>query len=145
VNLIIKLLIGFLSSLALLTILAIGAFWLFLNNTAEQMCGNYPISRHEMSNGRWDIVVFQRDCGATTGFSTQVSIIDRGKALPNESANIFTADTNHGQAPKSKGGGPEVKIELLSHDVIRIYHHPNARVFKRESRVNDITIGYGSL
>jgi hypothetical protein len=31
-----------------------------------------------------NIVVFQRDCGATTGFSTQVSIIEIGEELPNQ-------------------------------------------------------------
>jgi hypothetical protein len=29
-------------------------------------------------DGRRDAVMFQRDCGATTGFSTQISILDTG-------------------------------------------------------------------
>jgi hypothetical protein len=144
-KLVIKLLIGILSGLALLAALAIGGFWLFLTHTAEQMCGNHTLSRYEMVNRQRDIVVFQRDCGATTGFSTQVSIIERDETLPNESGNTFIADTNHGKAPRGRGGGPEVRVELLSHDAITIRHPFSARVFKKESRVHGITISYGEL
>ena len=37
-------------------------------------------------------VVFQRDCGATTDFSTQLSIIETDKELENNVGNIFIID-----------------------------------------------------
>ncbi len=41
---------------------------------------------------KFKVVVFQRDCGATTDFSTQVSILRASDELGNESGNIFRLD-----------------------------------------------------
>lgn len=37
-------------------------------------------------------IVFSREAGATTGFNTQVSIIDSNKQLPDNPGNIFISD-----------------------------------------------------
>ncbi len=37
-------------------------------------------------------VIFERNCGATTGFSTQISIIDADQELKNSSGNVFIID-----------------------------------------------------
>src|SRR6266550_3254126 len=72
-------------------------------------CGNELLKEVASPNGRMKAVVFQRDCGATTGFSTQVSVFRRDQRLPNEGGNLFAADTNHGAAPSGQGGGPVVE------------------------------------
>ena len=41
-------------------------------------CGNEILSEMRSPDGRLKFIVFQRDCGATTAFSTQVSIIPSG-------------------------------------------------------------------
>jgi len=91
------------------------------------------------------IVVFQRDCGATTGFSTQISMMKRDEKLPNKSGNLFIADTNHRKAPSSEGGDPEVKVNIISNNHIEILHHENARVFKNEVQWEGVKISYGNL
>ena len=57
--------------------------------TAGDMCGNYPHKEYFSPNKKYKAVVFQRDCGATTGFSTQISIIKASESLINESGNIY--------------------------------------------------------
>lgn len=37
-------------------------------------------------------IVFSREAGATTGFNTQVSIVEENKELPNKPGNVFIAD-----------------------------------------------------
>lgn len=128
-----------------LFILAIGGFWLFLYTTADDMCGNKIIKNIELEEDQIKAVVFQRDCGATTGFSTQVSLINNKETLPNESGNVFIADTDHGIAPKGEGGGPEVQVKVISSNHIRILTHQNARIFKNEPYWNDIIISYEKL
>ncbi|MBT0587808.1 DUF5412 family protein [Alteromonas oceanisediminis] len=64
---------------------------LFVYVTSD-MCGNDIYSETVSPNGDLKVVVFQRDCGAMTGFSTQVSIIDADDTLENEAGNIYIID-----------------------------------------------------
>lgn len=66
----------------------IGMFFYFTSD----MCGNYLHSESISPNGRYKAVIFQRDCGATTGFSTQISIVKTSEVLKNRPGNIFIVD-----------------------------------------------------
>jgi hypothetical protein len=44
-------------------------------------CANEVLSQTVSPDAKMKAVVFQRDCGATTGFSTQVSIIQNSSLL----------------------------------------------------------------
>jgi hypothetical protein len=54
--------------MSFLAAIAIGGFWLFLDATAEKMCGNQIINSTSLPKANKKVVVFQRDCEATTGF-----------------------------------------------------------------------------
>src|SRR5713226_3366552 len=90
-------------------------------------CGNQVGQVIPSPDGKLKAVVFERDCGATTGFSTQVSILPAGDKLLNDRGNLFVAD-DHGTAP-SVGLAWTAKRQLL----LRYDHR--ARVFKTENRV----------
>jgi len=109
------------------------------------MCDNLIINSTKLREVNLNIVLFQRDCGATTGFNTQISMINIGEELPNESGNIFTADTGHGKVPGGRGGGPEVKFEVVSKIHIKILYHPDARVFNSKNQWENVRIEYGDL
>jgi hypothetical protein len=87
-------------------------------------------------------IVFQRDCGATTGFSTQISIISANSDLPNQAGNVFVSDTDHGKSPSGPGGGPLVEVEWNGETSININYDNRARVFLRKDSQNGITITY---
>jgi hypothetical protein len=125
-------------TLGVVTFAAIGWFWLF----APDMCGNEIISEFPSPEGNKKVVVFQRDCGATTGFSTQASILGNDQVLENESGNLFTSDTNHGAAPSSLGGGPALSVEWKSKHSVLLSFHPNARVFKKEAEIDGVHVSY---
>ena len=72
--------------------LLVGIAFFCLNRLFSGMCGNDVYSSYTSPDGKYDLIVFQRDCGATTGFSTQISLIKHGKKLPNKSGNVFIAD-----------------------------------------------------
>ena len=56
------------------------------------MCEN-EISKTVISpSGNLKAVVFNRGCGATTGFNTQISIINTSEELESEGGNLFIAD-----------------------------------------------------
>jgi hypothetical protein len=108
-------------------------------------CKNELIGEHPSPDGKYKAVLFVRDCGATTGFSTQVSLLRSNAQLKNGSGNLFIADTDHGKIPSGQKGGPEVRIVWEGSKDIYIVHHENARVFKAEKKVNGINVNYKSL
>lgn len=68
-----------------------------LGNLTDGLCGNEVVQIATSPDGRIKAFVFERDCGATTGFSTQISVVGSGKELPNDSGNVFIADGDDGQ------------------------------------------------
>jgi len=104
------------------------------------MCGNKKISEFPSPDMQWKIIVFQRDCGATTGFSTQASLVSASTALPSSSGNVFVADTDHGRAPSGEKGGPELKVAWNNIRSVTLSYHPQARVFLKAQRLNGIDV-----
>ena len=117
---------------------SVAGVFLFLDSG----CGNEPLAEVVSPDGKLKAVVFQRDCGATTGFSTQVAVLSARSALPNESGNVFTSDTNHGAAPSGPGGGPEIGAYWRSATELAISHHPTARVFTAQRSVGTVQVIY---
>lgn len=115
-------------------------------------CGNDILTEMRSPDGRLRFVVFQRDCGATTGFSTQVSIITSDAGFltsptwlrSTRSGNVFVADTNHGEAPSGPGGGPVVQVEWLGPNRLKIIHDKRARVFKSAQSAGGVSVEYVS-
>jgi hypothetical protein len=105
-------------------------------------CGNEILRVHYSPTKQLKAVVFQRDCGATTGFSTQISIISADNDLPDEAGNVFVADTDHGKSPSGPGGGPPVEVEWKGESSLNITYDNRARVFLRKDSQNGITITY---
>ena len=58
----------------------------------ETMCGNKILADVSAPDKQTRAVVFRRDCGVKTGFSTQVSILRGTDSLPNDPGNVFVAD-----------------------------------------------------
>lgn len=104
-------------------------------------CGNEMISDVASPTGAWHAAVFERDCGATTGFSTQVSILPKGQR-PTGSGNAFVADGNHGRAPASVAGGPAVVAHWLSDRQLELRYHPRVRIFRQAPALGGVTIRY---
>jgi hypothetical protein len=109
---------------------------------ASGVCANEGLADRASPDGRWHAVVFQRDCGATTGSSTQVSVLPAGDSLRNEGGNAFTADDDHGAPPVDPGGSPSVSARWIATDTLEVRFHPRSRVFTRESQVGAVAIRY---
>ena len=109
---------------------------LFIYATSD-MCGNEVYSEVLSPNGEHKVVVFQRDCGATTGFSTQISIIDSDDELENESGNIYIVD---GQPTDVS-----LRVKWVSNTELRIEKSLNGSEYKSESSwgfLNKVKVTY---
>jgi len=105
-------------------------------------CANEEIQTITSPDGKHKAIVFQRDCGATTGFSTQVSLLRFSDRLPKSAGNTFIADTDHGKAPAGPGGGPDVNAQWTSGNELVVKYDKRARVFRFEESVGGVTIRY---
>jgi hypothetical protein len=105
-------------------------------------CGNEILRVHYSPTKQLKAVVFGRDCGATTGFSTQVSIMSANDDLSNEAGNVFVADTDHGKSPSGPGGGPPVDVEWKGESSLNVIYDNRARVFLRKDSQNGVTVTY---
>jgi hypothetical protein len=56
------------------------------------MCSNEQVQSVTSPSNQWTAIAFIRDCGATTGKSSQVSIVRRGDVLSNESGNALVLE-----------------------------------------------------
>jgi hypothetical protein len=108
-------------------------------------CENTLLAEYPSPSGKVKVVVFGRECGATTGFSVQASILSAASEIGSGAGNTFTADSDHGAAPVDKTGRPRLRVRWLSADVVELAHHAKARKFKMEHRVRGIAVHYTVL
>jgi hypothetical protein len=114
---------------------------LALSATGCELCTNVIVETLPSPNGELDAVLYQRDCGATTGFSTQVSVVPEGEEVVN--GNVLSADCDGGSAPAASWGGPPAEIKWLGDRRLLVRYHAKSRLFKAEKEVR-ISVGSGS-
>jgi len=134
----------FIKRLVILGIILIVLFSIYgaFSKLLDFGASNTVIDEVYSPDNNYKAIIFERDAGATTGFSTQVSIISSKSSLPNSPGNVFISDTNHGSAPSGKGGGPEVSISWVNSNEVIISYHSKARIFKEEGSIKNIQIRY---
>lgn len=97
------------------------------------MCGN-EISQTVLSpSGSLKAVVFNRNCGATTGFNTQVSVLSAADALQNDSGNTLILD-----------GSVPLQVQWHSDSALQLSGLSTAKVFKQGRSVAGVSVSYGN-
>jgi hypothetical protein len=114
---------------------------LMICSGCSDACQNTVASRSLSPDGKHVAVLFQRDCGATTGFSTQISVLD-DSGNPSGFGNTFIADDDHGAAHVGSWDGPWAETRWLSADRLLIRYAAKSRLFKQSERASDVSIIY---
>jgi hypothetical protein len=84
---------------------------------------------------------FSAIVGATTDFSTQVSVLTKDRT-PTDGGNVFVVDSDHGKAPAAPRGGPNVVVQWLDKRTLEIRYDSRARIFSQELRHDDTDVRY---
>ena len=105
-------------------------------------CANQIAQEVYSPNHKLKLVIFVRDCGATTGFSTQVSLLEASKELSSGKGNLFIADDNHGVAATGQKNDIGLTIKWSSNDHATLTLSRNARVFVHEKSRSGVQISY---
>jgi hypothetical protein len=104
---------------------------LILAGCGDPECRNEIREEVVSPDGTTKVVIFSRDCGATTGFNCQGSILPAGDPLPNDDGgNAFIFDTGGAKATWTDSTTLAVSVE------------GSARAFKREVAVRGIKLDY---
>ncbi len=133
-----KILLG----IVIVVVLIVGYLFYGFYKFSSGGCKNEIVSEIPSPDKTLKVVIFQRDCGATTGFSTQISMLPISGSLPDADGNIFVADTNHGRARSAVWGGPEAKVKWETSRKLIIEHQIMARVSKAEKQIDGVVVEY---
>lgn len=112
------------------------------SSSFDDLCRNDQVAEYRSPGGKRKVIVFQRDCGATTGFSTQASLLPVAEEPANVSGNLFVADTNHDAAPAASWGGPDLGVRWVNSGLLVLEHDPRARIYKAEADLEGVRVRY---
>jgi hypothetical protein len=97
----------------------------------ESPCGNEVSQTVVSPSGVLKAVTFSRNCGATTGFNTQVSILVSAGALPNEVGNTYIAN-----------GASPIQIKWRSDTELTLVVSNGEAPVKMENHVSGVKVSY---
>ena len=105
----------------------------------SDICGNKVLKEVLSPNKQLNAITFERDCGATTGFSLHVSILKAAELLKSDkTGNTFIIDAKHAvNVPIN-----ETNILWINNQELLIRYSKNARTFKMEKNVDGVKIVY---
>jgi len=104
---------------------------LVITYVAPDMCANEIYNEITSPDTNNKIVLFERNCGATTGFSSQISIIKNNENLKNDTGNIYIA----------KGKPLNFHIKWTSNADVYISTN-STQIYKQETTLNNINVHY---
>jgi hypothetical protein len=103
-------------------------------------CDNEVLADVPAPDTQHRAVLFQRDCGATTGLSRHVSVLRGSRRLPETAGNAFVADTDPVSA--DSGISPFVAVRWIDHAHLEVLSDTRARVRTMDSLVDGIRIRF---
>lgn len=109
--------------------------WFFLLIAlGPDLCANQIYQEVYSADRTLKAVVFQRDCGATTGFSTQVSVLPAGETLGNDVAgNLYIAN--------GRPADSQLMLQWSSQRSMLIQGHVTDAI-KQETMIEDVVVSY---
>src|SRR5262245_41053749 len=117
----------------MLAVLSIAiAVWVATSELIPELCANSVVAEVPSPDSLRRAVVFERDCGATTDFSTQVSVLRSGEELTNDGGNTFIV----------AGRGPSVEVHWQDSGRLHVRYDPRAHTFRKETAAGGAAITY---
>lgn len=95
----------------------------------EDMCGNDIKQKIHSPNGESVAYLFERSCGATTGFSLQLSVLDKDADFQNEPGNTFRSDK-------------DFSIEWIDGKKLKVIYDKSSEISEMDKKVNGVRIKY---
>lgn len=118
------------------------AYKIYVALKPENMCGVELGAEALSPSNKLKAVIYQFDCGATTPFTTQISILKPDEVLPYSSGNIFSA---YRGSWTGSWYGPYAEIAWLDESTLQVSYIGDANVTKRTEKRGSVNIRYVEL
>jgi hypothetical protein len=105
-------------------------------------CGNEVVYEVHSPNRKHKAIVFVRDCGATTDFSTHVSVVGEGQSLSNSAGNALIMDGDHGKVKTGSCGQLPMHVAWNSDNSVAIRYPEKSRLFLANAWVEGVALTY---
>jgi hypothetical protein len=132
----------------LIAILILGTgFILTISLVFGDSCANQIVDIKISPDKNYQAVTFIRDCGATTGFSTQLSIMKVTDTFDktDETGNTLIMSDKIGGGLMDENGGAKIRTRWTKDDKLEILYDSRTKTAKRETEYKDIKIDYGQI
>jgi len=122
-------------------------FILTLSLVFGDSCANQIVNIKISPDKKYQAVTFIRDCGATTGFSTQLSILKATDTFDkaDEKGNILIMSDKIGDGLMDENGGAKIKTNWTEDNKLEILYDSRTETSKRETEYKDIKIDYRQI
>ena len=110
----------------------------------SDMCANKGVKLLDSPDGTKRAVLFVRDCGATTGWSTQVAIVSPGN-VPTGIGNAFTTSDKTGGVALGdwySAWGSWADIEWTGPASLTVRYAVGSNIIKAKKQVKGVSITY---
>ena len=121
------------------------AGYIGLSRLNDELCSLLVVRRTLSPNGHREAVLYQRNCGATTDFATNLSVVSAGARIANARGNVLVADSYDGQAPLDSGSVIHLSVKWLGDDSLLVQYDRRARLFRQELRVRGVSVRYDTI
>jgi hypothetical protein len=105
---------------------------IFLSCNDSQLCRNEIIASRDNPARTLKLIKFDRDCGATTGNSVQISVLKFQESLQNLGGNIFI----------SKNYDKDIDMAWENDSTILIQYPKKLVIIKREDQYDNLKVKY---
>jgi hypothetical protein len=102
------------------------------------LCSNRITQRTASADGALDLVVYERDCGATTAFATHVDLLEPGEAIAG-SSDLFIATRGNWHP---EWDGAEATARWTGPNSLLIIHDTASELMESDDHFGNIAISY---
>jgi len=117
----------------LITVIILTAYFVvgyyLLDKLLGGMCGNQIIHKVNSPNGKKTAYILLRDCGATTGYSYNLTLFNSDENLPNKSGNTFVSDKSF-------------NVKWINDKKLQVDYQNSSKTYEMDKSVNWTKIEY---
>lgn len=113
--------------------------FLIIVTPKEELCGLDIASELISPDGQYKAYIYQFDCGATTPFTSNVTVLENNAKLEYKSGNLFSA---YGGSKTGSWHGPYTEVEWVADNKLSISYIADAVVTKKKKSVGEVSAKY---
>ncbi|MGY6648315.1 DUF5412 family protein [Wenyingzhuangia sp. IMCC45574] len=113
--------------------------------SSENMCEQSIVEIKVSPNKLKKAIILEKNCGATSGLSTQLHVLNINENINEKYNPFFSADSDHGKAEITEENIININIDWSDNETLVVEYDKKARVFIKEKAQNEVVVEYKTL